>query len=33
VGAFIAVAVGSGVLAVVGLWIFRALEGGFVDEL
>jgi lipopolysaccharide transport system permease protein len=33
VGAFIAVAVGSGVLALVGLWIFRALERGFVDEL
>jgi lipopolysaccharide transport system permease protein len=32
-GAFIAMAVGSGVLVAVGLWIFRALEGGFVDEL
>jgi lipopolysaccharide transport system permease protein len=33
VGAFIAVAVGSGVLAALGLWVFRALERGFVDEL
>jgi lipopolysaccharide transport system permease protein len=33
VGAFVAVAVGSGILAAAGLWIFRALDGGFVDEL
>jgi homopolymeric O-antigen transport system permease protein len=33
VGAFIAVAIGSGVLAAAGLWIFRSLEGAFVDEL
>jgi lipopolysaccharide transport system permease protein len=33
VGAFIAVAIGSAVLAALGLWVFRALERGFVDEL
>jgi lipopolysaccharide transport system permease protein len=32
-GAFAGVAVGSVVLAAVGLRVFRALEGGFVDEL
>jgi lipopolysaccharide transport system permease protein len=33
VGAFIAWAVGSAILAALGLRIFRALERGFVDEL
>jgi ABC-type polysaccharide/polyol phosphate export permease len=32
-GAFAGLAVGSVVLAAVGLRVFRALEGGFVDEL
>jgi lipopolysaccharide transport system permease protein len=31
--AFVAVAAGSAILAAVGLRVFRALEGGFVDEL
>ena len=33
VAAFIAWAVGSGIVAAIGLWIFRALDRGFVDEL
>lgn len=33
VGAFVAVVVGSFAIAAVGLWVFRRLEGGLVDEL
>jgi lipopolysaccharide transport system permease protein len=33
VDAFIGWAIGSAVVAVLGLWVFRALEKGFVDEL
>ena len=32
-GAFLGVAFGSVAVAALGLWAFRALEGGFVDEL
>jgi lipopolysaccharide transport system permease protein len=33
VAAFLGVTLGSVALAAIGLWAFRALEGGFVDEL